>query len=48
MIVNDVGQILAIKITKGNIDDRTSVAELTKKLKCSIYADLLKLYTNKA
>lgn len=39
MIINDVGQIMAIKITKGNIDDRTLVAELTKKLKGSIYAD---------
>ena len=39
MIINDVGQIMAIKITKGNIDDRTPVAELTKKLKGSIYAD---------
>ena len=34
MIINDVGQIMAIKITKGNIDDGTPVAvELTKKLK---------------
>ena len=32
-------QIMAIKITKGNVDDRTPVAELTKKLKGSIYAD---------
>ena len=30
---------MAIKITKGNVDDRTPVAELTKKLKGSIYAD---------
>ena len=30
---------MAIKITKGNIDDRPPVAELTKKLKGSIYAD---------
>ena len=42
MITNDVGQIMATKITKGNIDDRTPVAELTKKLKGSIYADLFK------
>ena len=33
---------MAIKITKGNIDDRTPVTELTKKLKGSIYADLFK------
>ena len=39
MIINDVGQIMAIKITKGNVDDRTPVAELTKKLKGYIYAD---------
>ena len=39
MIINDVGQIMAIKITKGNVDDRTPVAELTKKLKGSVYAD---------
>ena len=39
MIINDVGEIMAIKITKGYIDDRTPVAELTKKLKGSIYAD---------
>ena len=30
---------MAIKITKGNVDDRTPVAELTKKLKGSIYPD---------
>ena len=39
MIINDIGQIMAIKITKGNVDDRTPVAELTKKLKGSIYGD---------
>ena len=39
MIINHIGQIIAIKITKGNVDDRTPVAELTKKLKGSIYAD---------
>ena len=42
MVINDVGQIMAIKITKGNIDDRTPVVELTKKLKGLIYADLFK------
>ena len=42
MIINHVGQIMAIKITKGNIDDRTPVAELSKKLKGSIYTDLFK------
>ena len=39
MIINDVGQIMAIKITKGNSDNRTPVAELTKKLKGFIYDD---------
>ena len=39
MVINDAGQIMAIKITKGNVDDRTPVAELTKKLKGSVYAD---------
>ena len=28
MIINDLGQIIAIKITKGNIDDRMLVAML--------------------
>ena len=39
MIINDIGQIMATKITKGNVDDRTPISELTKKLKGSIYAD---------
>ena len=39
MIINEAGQIMSIKITKGNVDDRTPVTELTKKLKGSIYAD---------
>ena len=30
---------MAVKITKGNVDDRIPVAELTKKLQGSIYAD---------
>ena len=52
IIINDISQIMAIKITKGNIDDRTPIAELIKKLKGSIYTDkgyigasFLKLYT---
>ena len=39
MIINDIGQIIAIRITKGNVDHGTPVEELTKKLKGSIYAD---------
>ena len=42
MVINDVGKIMAIKITKGNIDDRTRVAGLTKELKGSICTDLCK------
>ena len=42
VIINDIGQIIAIKITKGNINDRMAVVGLTKKLKGSIYADLFK------
>ena len=38
MIINNIGQIVAIKITKDNVNDRTPVAELTKKVKGSIYA----------
>ena len=48
MIINDVGQIMAIKITKGNIDDRTPVTELTKKLKGLYMLIFSKLYTKKA
>ena len=39
MIINHIGQIISTKITKGNVDNRTPVAELTKKLKGSIYSD---------
>ena len=39
VIINDIDQIIAIKITKGHVDDRMLVVELTKKLKGSIYAD---------
>ena len=39
---------MSIKITKGNIDDRTPVAKLTKKLKGSIYADLFKVLYKKS
>ena len=42
MIVNDAGQIMAIKTTEDNIHDRTPVIELTKKLKGSMYADFFK------
>ena len=39
MIITDIGQIMAIKITRRNVDDRTPVVELTRKLKGSTYAD---------
>ena len=39
MIINDIDQVIAIKITKGSVDDRMPVVELTKKLEGSIYAD---------
>ena len=30
VMINDIGQIMAIKITKGNVDDRTPVAGANK------------------
>jgi hypothetical protein len=39
LIINIKGQIIAVKITKGNVDDRTPVEELAKDLTGSIYAD---------
>lgn len=39
LVINDKGQIISIKITKGNIDDREPVEELLKNLKGSTYAD---------
>ena len=30
IIINDIGQIIAIKITKGNVDDRTTVCGANK------------------
>ena len=39
MVINNIGQIISIKITKGNVDDRQPVEELLKNLKGSAYAD---------
>lgn len=39
VIINEKGEIVALKLTKGNVDDRTPVADLTKDLIGSIYAD---------
>ena len=43
MVINHQGQIIAVKITKGNVDDRPPVAELAKGLFGSMYGD--KVYT---
>jgi Transposase DDE domain len=39
MVINHQGQIMAVKITKGNADDRTPVAEITSGLQGIIAAD---------
>lgn len=39
MVINHKGEIMAVKITKGNVDDREPVDILTKNLKGSCYAD---------
>lgn len=39
MVINNKGQIIAVKITKGNVDDREPVEELLKNLKGSAYGD---------
>ena len=36
LIINERGEIIALKMTKGNVDDRTPVPELTKNLKGKI------------
>jgi hypothetical protein len=39
LIINEQGEFVALKITKGNVDDRAYVDELTKDLTGTIYAD---------
>lgn len=39
LIVNDFGEILAYKLTPGNIDDRKSIEQLTQKVFGKIYGD---------
>ena len=39
LIINHKGQIMAIKITPGNVDDRAALQDITKTLKGKIYAD---------
>lgn len=37
MVVNHLGEILALKVTAGNVDDREPVRELTKELTGYLY-----------
>ena len=39
IIINEKGELMALKITKGNVDDRVPVPELTRGLTGAIYAD---------
>ncbi len=39
LVINEKGEFVALKITKGNVDDRVPVPELTKDLTGTIYAD---------
>jgi hypothetical protein len=39
LIINHKGEVIALKITKGNVDDRSQVEELTKDLTGVVYAD---------
>ncbi|MDC9595732.1 IS982 family transposase [Xenorhabdus anantnagensis] len=39
LIINHQGEILALKVTAGNVDDREPVRELTKELTGSLYGD---------
>jgi len=39
LIINEKGEIVALKMTKGNVDDRTPVPDLTKNLTGNMYAD---------
>lgn len=39
LVVNHKSEIVAVKITAGNVDDRSIVEELTKNLKGKVYAD---------
>ena len=39
LIINEKGEFVALRITKGNVDDRSPVPELTKTLMGTIYAD---------
>ena len=39
LIINEKGEFIALKMTKGNVDDRVPVLDLTKDLTGFIYAD---------
>ena len=39
LVMNDRGEIMAVKITPGNVDDRTVLAEMTRNLQGKILAD---------
>ncbi len=39
LIVNDEGELLAVKLTPGNVDDRTPVPEMVKKLFGKLFGD---------
>ena len=45
-IVNQLGEILAVMITKGNVDDSAPVSEMTSSLTGKLYGD--KGYLSKA
>ncbi len=39
IVINNKGEVMAIRITKGNVDDRSVLEELTKHLKGKLFAD---------
>lgn len=39
LIINEKGEIMALEMTRGNVDDRSPVLDLTRDLKGTIYAD---------
>lgn len=39
MITSEQGELIALKVTRGNVDDRTPVAEMTKNIKGKLFGD---------
>lgn len=39
LVVNDVGELLGIQLTEGNVDERQPVAAMTKRLTGKLYGD---------